>query len=103
MLNGLCVRAFGRELARKGLAGAALFGVGLASSYAFAETRSEPYPAWPEPVIQEKMSVDEAKAIVELTMVEVTMTMHGHSALTTTAAATTSHSGRADAHHCNSN
>ncbi len=52
------------ELARKTLAGVALVGVGLASSYAFAETRAEPYPAWPEPVIQDKMSVDEAKAIV---------------------------------------
>jgi ribose transport system substrate-binding protein len=36
----------------------------LALADAFAETRSEPYPVWPEPVIQEKMSVDEAKAIV---------------------------------------
>ena len=61
----ICGRAcFQGELARKALAGVALVGVGLASSYAFAETRSEPYPAWPEPVIQDKMSVDEAKAIV---------------------------------------
>ena len=64
MLNGLWAHPVPRELARKTLAGVALVGVGLASSYAFAETRSEPYPAWPEPVIQEKMSVDEAKAIV---------------------------------------
>ena len=29
-----------------------------------AETRSEPFAAWPDPVIKETMSVDEAKAIV---------------------------------------
>ena len=64
MMNGLWARPVPWDLARKALAGVALVGVGLASSSAFAETRSEPYPAWPEPVIQEKMSVDEAKAIV---------------------------------------
>ena len=52
------------EFARKALAGVVFVGVGLVSSYASAETRSEPYPAWPEPVVQDKMSVDEAKAIV---------------------------------------
>src|ERR1700684_3539209 len=55
---------FQGELAHKALAGVALVGVVIASSPAFAETRSEHYPAWPEPVIQDKMSVDEAKAIV---------------------------------------
>src|SRR5882757_5973506 len=64
MLNGLWTGALRPGFARKAIAGAAFAGVGLASSYAFAETRSEPYPAWPEPVIQDKMSVDEAKAIV---------------------------------------
>jgi ribose transport system substrate-binding protein len=64
MLNGLWARPVPWDLARKTMAGVALAGVGLASGAAFAETRSEPYPAWPEPVIQEKMSVDEAKAIV---------------------------------------
>ena len=64
MLKGLRARIFQREIAHKALAGVTIVGVGLASSYALAETRSEPYPAWPEPVIQEKMSVDEAKAIV---------------------------------------
>ena len=64
MLNDLLARPVSRELVRKALAGVALVGAGLVSSYASAETRSEPYPAWPEPVIQDKMSVDEAKAIV---------------------------------------
>jgi ribose transport system substrate-binding protein len=64
MLNSLWVGAFRWEFAHKALAGAALVGAALATSHASAETRSEPYPAWPEPVIQDKMSVDEAKAIV---------------------------------------
>ena len=64
MLKGLWTRAFRREFARKALASAALVGVAFGSTYAFAETRAEPFPAWPEPVIQDKMSVDEAKAIV---------------------------------------
>ena len=38
MLNGLWARMFQGELAHKTLAGVALVGVGLASSYAFAET-----------------------------------------------------------------
>jgi len=53
MLNGPWARMFQREPAHKTLVGVALVGVGLASSYAFAETRSEPYPAWPEPEIQD--------------------------------------------------
>src|SRR5579871_928067 len=64
MLNGLWAHTFQKDVARRALAGGALVGAALASSSAFAETRSEPFPAWPEPVIQEKMSVDEAKAIV---------------------------------------
>ncbi len=61
----ICGRACSKVgSARERLAGVALVGVGLLSSYAFAETRAEPFPAWPEPVIQDKMSVDEAKAIV---------------------------------------
>src|SRR6202034_87560 len=31
---------------------------------AATESEREPFPAWPEPVVQDKMSVDEAKAIV---------------------------------------
>src|SRR5579872_3836541 len=64
MLNGLWGRTLPRKFAQRALGSLALVGVGLISSSAFAETRSEPYPAWPDPVIQEKMSVEEAKAIV---------------------------------------
>ena len=49
---------------RKGLVVAAMVGVALASGRALAETRAEPFPAWPEPVINANLSVDEAKAIV---------------------------------------
>ena len=44
MLNGLKTRIFQSEFAHKALAGFALVGAGLASSYAFAETLSQPYP-----------------------------------------------------------
>ena len=49
---------------RKGLVVAAMVGVALTSGRAIAETRAEPFPAWPEPVINANLSVDEAKAIV---------------------------------------
>jgi len=39
-------------------------GVALASGIAAAETRAEPFPAWPEPVIDAKMTVEQAKSIV---------------------------------------
>lgn len=43
---------------------AAMIGIAVTAGTARAETRADPYAAWPEPVIQDKMSVDEAKAIV---------------------------------------
>jgi ribose transport system substrate-binding protein len=61
---GLFTRAHTQRVALAALAGATLLGMGLASGSTLAETRAKPYPAWPEPVIQDKMSVDEAKAIV---------------------------------------
>ncbi len=64
MFNRLCTRVFGSDMTRTALAGAAWLGVVVVSGYAVAETRAEPFPAWPDPVIQDKMSVDEAKAIV---------------------------------------
>jgi ribose transport system substrate-binding protein len=36
----------------------------LAGTSAIADTRAKPFDAWPEPQIQEKMTVDEAKALV---------------------------------------
>ncbi len=64
MFNRLCTRVFGSDMTRTALAGAALLGAVVVSGHAVAETRAEPFPAWPDPVIQDKMSVDEAKAIV---------------------------------------
>jgi ribose transport system substrate-binding protein len=49
---------------RMGLTAAAMLGAAVASGHAWAETRAEPFPAWPDPVINDKLSVDEAKAIV---------------------------------------
>jgi ribose transport system substrate-binding protein len=49
---------------RMGLTAAAMLGAAVASGHAWAETRAEPFPAWPDPVINDKLSVDEAKVIV---------------------------------------
>jgi ribose transport system substrate-binding protein len=49
---------------RMWLTGTAMLGAAVASGHAWAETRAEPFPAWPDPVINDKLSVDEAKAIV---------------------------------------
>lgn len=49
---------------RIGLTAAALIGAIVVSGQAWAETRAEPFAAWPEPVIKDTLSVDEAKAIV---------------------------------------
>ncbi len=48
------------------MAAAALIGTAILSGQAIAQgtTRSEPFPAWPDPVINPTMTVDEAKAIV---------------------------------------
>lgn len=64
MLNRLSTRVFWSDRMRTALAGAALLGAAVVSGHAGAETRAEPFPAWPDPVILDKMSVDEAKAIV---------------------------------------
>jgi ribose transport system substrate-binding protein len=57
-------RHFPAAKVRMGLTAAAMFGATIASGHAWAETRAEPFPAWPDPVINDKLSVDEAKAIV---------------------------------------
>ena len=51
---------------RRTMAAAALIGAAILSGQAIAQgtMRSEPFPAWPDPVINPKMTVDEAKAIV---------------------------------------
>jgi ribose transport system substrate-binding protein len=51
---------------RRTILAAALIGAGLLSGHAMAQgsTRAEPFPAWPDPVINPTMTVDEAKAIV---------------------------------------
>ena len=57
-------RIFAAGKVRTGLSLAAMVGVAVASGHAWAETRAQPFPAWPEPIINPKLSVDEAKAIV---------------------------------------
>ena len=64
MSNRFYTYVFGSNVRQIALAGAAFLGAVVVSSHAGAETRAEPFPAWPDPVIQDKMSVDEAKAIV---------------------------------------
>ena len=64
MFNRLSTCVFGSNSTRTVLAGAALLGAAMVSGHAAAQTRAEPFAAWPEPVIQDKMSVSEAKAIV---------------------------------------
>ena len=65
MLNGLWTRAFRRELrAQSTRRRRARQAWGSRRATPSPRPASEPYPAWPEPVIQDKMSVDEAKAIV---------------------------------------
>ncbi|WP_288037277.1 substrate-binding domain-containing protein [Acidiphilium sp.] len=55
---------FGGPAARRGIGMVALIGAACAAGPAMAQTRSQPYPAWPDPVISPTLSVAEAKAIV---------------------------------------
>jgi ribose transport system substrate-binding protein len=66
MMRGLFARGFNRANARMTIKSAVLISAAFASGHAIAEnaTRAEPFPAWPDPVIKETLSVDEAKAIV---------------------------------------
>ena len=64
MLKLLHKHVLEARFARLAVLGAALIPATFATGSALAQTRAEPYPAWPEPVIQEKLSVDEAKVIV---------------------------------------
>jgi ribose transport system substrate-binding protein len=64
MKDTIFVRAFGYGKIRKSLTAVAMIGATVISGRALAETRAEPFPAWPDPVINDKLSVGEAKAIV---------------------------------------
>lgn len=64
MSDGFLARLFCRSGARIGIGAATLIGVTCAAGLALAETRSQPYPAWPDPVIDPTLSVAQAKAIV---------------------------------------
>jgi ribose transport system substrate-binding protein len=66
MIIGFFASNFSRANARMTIRAAVLIGAAFASSHAVAETttRAEPFPAWPDPVIKDTLSVDEAKAIV---------------------------------------
>jgi ribose transport system substrate-binding protein len=64
MKNTSVARVLPAGKVRMGLTAAAMLGAAVASGHAWAETRAEPFPAWPDPVINDKLSVDEAKAIV---------------------------------------
>ncbi len=66
MARSLFARLLDPLTGRKTLTAAALIGAAVLSGQAVAEgtVRSEPFPAWPDPVINPKMTVDEAKAIV---------------------------------------
>ena len=57
-------RYFARKLARLSIGAAVLIGSISAAGLVMAETRSNPYPAWPDPVIKPTLTVTEAKAIV---------------------------------------
>lgn len=66
MARSLFARLLDPLTGRKTLTAAALIGAAVLSGQAVAQgtVRSEPFPAWPDPVINPKLSVDEAKAIV---------------------------------------
>lgn len=51
-------------MARLSIGAAVLIGSISAAGLVMAETRSNPYPAWPDPVIKPTLTVTEAKAIV---------------------------------------
>lgn len=57
-------RVFGASAARRGIGATVLIGATCMAGLVMAETRSNPYPAWPDPVIKPTLTVAEAKAIV---------------------------------------
>jgi ribose transport system substrate-binding protein len=64
MDQGIFARIVRHAAARMSIKTAALIGASILSGHAMAETRAEPFPAWPDPVIKNTLTVEEAKAIV---------------------------------------
>lgn len=55
---------FGKRVAQLSIGSVVLLGSLSAAGLVMAETRSNPYPAWPDPVIKPTLTVAEANAIV---------------------------------------
>lgn len=64
MTFGVFSRARGRARLGLSLGAAALIGAACLAGPARAETRAQPFPPWPDPVINPTMTVAQAKAIV---------------------------------------
>lgn len=64
MIEGFLGRLFGNRAVRRGIGVAVLIGSTCVAGLVMAETRANPYPAWPDPVINPTLTVAEAKAIV---------------------------------------
>ena len=64
MSERFLLRFFGKRVAQFSIGSVVLLGSLSAAGLVMAETRSNPYPAWPDPVIKPTLTVAEAKAIV---------------------------------------
>jgi ribose transport system substrate-binding protein len=64
MSERFLLRFFGKRVAQLSIGSVVLLGSLSAAGLVMAETRSNPYPAWPDPVIKPTLTVAEAKAIV---------------------------------------
>ena len=64
MIDRFTARRTWRGRLLQGLTATLMLGAAAVAGQARAETRAEPFPAWPDPVIQDQLSVEGAKAIV---------------------------------------
>ncbi len=64
MSERFLLRFFGKRVAQLSIGSVVLLGSLSAAGLVMAETRSNPYPAWPDPVIKPTLTVAEANAIV---------------------------------------
>jgi ribose transport system substrate-binding protein len=64
MSERFLLRFFGKRVAQFSIGSVVLLGSLSAAGLVMAETRSNPYPAWPDPVIKPTLTVAEARAIV---------------------------------------
>lgn len=64
MSERFLLRFFGKRVAQLSIGSVVLLGSLSAAGLVMAETRSNPYPAWPDPVIKPTLTVAEARAIV---------------------------------------